>query len=145
MKVLIQKVESAKVSVENKIVGEIGKGLLIYVGFSSNFDEKKMEWLSKKILSLKLFENENRWEKTIMDINGEILVISNFTLFGTVKSGTRINFNKAQKPELAKENYDKFLKILKEKSSLKVESGKFGKRMKVTGNLIGPFNLILEK
>ena len=148
MRVLIQKVNSAKVIVDKKIVGDIENGILIYVGFSSDFNEDKLNWIVNKILSLKIFEddkNENRWDRNILDIKGEILVISNFTLFGGVKSGTKINFNKAQKPDIAKENYNKFIDILKEKSNLKVKSGIFGARMLVDANVIGPFNLILDK
>jgi D-tyrosyl-tRNA(Tyr) deacylase len=146
MKVIIQRVNFAEVEVNSKIVGKINKGLLIYVGFSKYYSKEKLDFIIKKILTLKLFMDENNERtKNIQEINGEILIISNFTLFGNVKKGKKINFNDALKPELAKKEYDYFITKIKEESNLKIETGIFGAYMKIKSEIDGPLNLVIEK
>ena len=140
MRVLIQKVKKASVSVNSKIVSEIKSGLLIFVGISKDFSDDKLEYMVRKILTLKLFDDLN-----IIDSKKEILVVSQFTLFGRVKSGTKIDYSKSKKAEDAKIIYDKFVDELKQKSGIDIKIGVFRAMMEV--NLIndGPTTILLEK
>jgi len=147
LRVLVQRVSESFVEVDSKIVGKIGKGMLLFVSFSSDdFGmEEKISWMAEKILKLRIFsDKEGKMNLSIMDILGEILVISQFTLYGNVKGQNRPSFVEALNPEIANEYYDRFVFALK-KSGLKVESGIFGAKMKVFIENDGPVTLILEK
>lgn len=145
MKCVIQRVKSSSVSVNSKIIAEIGIGLNILVGFSKNFDETKLDYMVKKISKLKLWSNEEKgFKKNIFDINGEILVISQFTLFGKVDSGTKPNFNNSLEFDKSKSAYEKFIFKLKS-LGLNVEQGEFGSMMNVKIENDGPVTFILEK
>lgn len=145
MKVVLQVVSKASVKVKNKTIGKINKGYVLYVAFSKDFKEEKSEWIIKKILSINLFKDGNRLCKNILDVKGDILVISQFTLFANVKSGRSVDFSKSQKYDLAKKNYDLFVKNLKKKTDLKVETGIFGENMKIEQTNEGPITIIIEK
>lgn len=149
MKLVLQRVNNASVTVENKIVGQIDKGLLILLGVSKDYSEKKLDWMVNKILSLRLWndtENENKgFQKNIQDINGDFLIVSQFTLFGDCTQGTKPKFNDSMPGEKAKEIYELFLKKLKEKTDLKIQTGEFGAMMDVKLENSGPITIILEK
>jgi len=145
MRALIQRVNGAGAEVERRLVGEIkGKGLLILLGVSKEDTEQDIDYLVRKILNLRIFNDENdKMNLSIQDIKGELLVISQFTLYADCRKGNRPSYDKAAGPEPAKELYELFLSKIK-KSGLKVEKGVFGANMQVNLTNSGPVTLMLE-
>lgn len=145
MRALIQRVNGSGVEVEGRLVGEIkGKGLLILLGVSKEDTEQDIDYLVRKILNLRIFNDENdKMNLSIQDIKGELLVISQFTLYADCRKGNRPSYDKAAGPEPAKELYELFLSEIK-KSGLKVEEGIFGANMQVNLTNSGPVTLMLE-
>lgn len=144
MKVFIQRVSGASVKVKNNLIGQIGQGLVVFLGVGVGDSEKEIEPMVKKILNLRIFENENeKFDKSILDIKGKILVVPQFTLFADCSKGNRPYFGEAAKPEIAKPIFEKFVQELK-KSGLKVETGIFGAKMEVELINDGPVTIILE-
>lgn len=147
MRVVIQRVNSSQVKVNNQIIGKIGKGLNLLVGIATTDIDTEIDWMVKKCLELRLFPAENgstRWEKSIQDIQGEILVISQFTLYGDCRKGRRPSFSNSAPPEQAEKLYNQFIEKLKT-SGLKIETGQFARVMQVSIENDGPVTLILEK
>jgi len=145
MRVVIQRVDNAKVIVDNKIVSEIGKGLLIFVGIEEKDNDEDIEWLAKKIVNLRIFEDENRlMNKSLIDVNGEILLVSQFTLHASTKKGNRPSFIKAAKPEIAISIYEKFKRVLALYSSREIKCGIFGEYMKVELVNNGPVTIFVD-
>jgi D-tyrosyl-tRNA(Tyr) deacylase len=157
MRVVIQRVKSSQVSVNGEVIGKIGRGLNLLVGISESDTETELEWIARKCLELRLFpesEGNDRWQKSIQDIQGELLVISQFTLYGDCRKGRRPSFDRSAKPEVAEGLYNKFVEQLR-RSGLWVETGKFGAMMEVAmlqqgaaqGAIAndGPVTLILDK
>lgn len=145
MKAVIQRVSSALVEVDKKVVGSISKGLLVYLGISKNFTEEKFNWMINKVLNFRIWNSERKgFDLSVSDIKGEILVISQFTLYGDCSKGLKPNFRDSQDFDKAEEIYNRFIEKLKE-SGLKVESGVFGAKMKVNSVNEGPVTLIIEK
>jgi len=143
MKVLVQRSLNSSVSVQNKIVGKIDKGLVLLVGFTYGDTLKDIEYLIKKVLNLRIFDDENGvMNKSVLDIKGEILSISQFTLYGDAKKGNRPSYVKALKSEEAEILYNTFNEKLKE--YIKVETGIFGSDMKVNILNDGPVTISLE-
>ena len=144
MKVVLQRVTSASVDVEGKTVGEIGSGLLVLLGVGQGDTEKDCERLAEKIVNLRIFSDENdKINLSLKDIDGEMLIVSQFTLYADCKKGHRPNFLNAAKPDEANRLYEYFISICREKVR-KVESGIFGADMKVSLLNDGPFTIILE-
>ena len=144
MKVVITRVTKANVKVENKLISEIKNGLLVLVGFTENDTEEKIEYMVKKITNLRIFDDENGiMNKSIQDINGEILSVSQFTLYGDAANGNRPSYIKALKGELAIKLYEEFNKKLNEK--IKTKTGIFGADMEVESINDGPVTIIIEK
>ncbi|MBD2310787.1 D-tyrosyl-tRNA(Tyr) deacylase [Desertifilum sp. FACHB-1129] len=148
MRVIVQRVQSSQVSVDGEIVGKIAKGLNLLVGISATDTETELEWMARKCLDLRLFPDpatpEGRWEKSVQEIEGELLVISQFTLYGDCRKGRRPSFDRSAPPEAAQALYDKFVEKLSQ-SGLKVETGIFGAMMQVSIENDGPVTLILER
>lgn len=145
MKLVIERVLKAKVEVEGKEVGKIDKGLLVLLGVGQEDDFVKADLLIEKLLNLRIFEDENKKiNYSIKDINGELLIVSQFTLYADCKKGNRPNFMEAAKPEKAEEIYEYFKKKCKEKMN-NVQSGIFGAKMAVSLINDGPFTISLEK
>ncbi|MCA9486780.1 D-tyrosyl-tRNA(Tyr) deacylase [Candidatus Woesearchaeota archaeon] len=145
MKILVQRVDEASVSVEGEKISEIGKGLLLLVGFSKNYSEEKLEYLTKKILKLRLWPSEKKgFDLNISDIKGELLVVSQFTLHADCSDGNKPNFTKALEYEKAEQAYEHFIAKLKN-SQLHVKTGKFGAKMKVKLINNGPVTIMLER
>ena len=133
MRVVLQRVEEASVEIGIKINGSIGKGFLILLGIEEEDKEEDIDWLIQKICKLRIFEDDaGKMNLSIQDIQGEILVVSQFTLFASTKKGNRPSFIKAAKPEIAVPLYDSFLSKIKKESGLKIDSGEFGADMKVS-------------
>ena len=144
MKAVIQRVSEAHVKVEGKIVGEIKAGLMLLVGIDEEDDNTDVNWLVQKILNLRIFgDNEGKLNLSVIDISGEILCISQFTLIADYKKGNRPSFIKAAKPEKAIPLFEYF-KTEISKSNLKVESGIFGADMKVALINDGPVTLLFD-
>ncbi len=145
MKVLVQRVLSSSVEVDNKIVGQINKGLLLLVGFTEGDTEKEIDYMVDKILNLRIFDDDNGiMNKSLIDINGSILSISQFTLYADTRKGRRPSYIKALNGDKAILLYDKFNDKLKEEN-IKVETGVFGADMKVSLINDGPITIMLEK
>ena len=144
MKVVIQRVSEASVKVNNEITGEISQGLLLLVGIEENDEKEDAEWLSKKILDLRIFsDEEGKMNRSVKDINGEILCVSQFTLIADYKKGNRPSFIKAAKPEKAVPLFEYFKGLIKS-SGLKTESGIFGADMKVSLLNDGPVTIVMD-
>jgi D-aminoacyl-tRNA deacylase len=144
MRVVVQRVNSSKVTVEDKIIGSIGKGLNLLIGISKEDTEEDLLYLKDKIVNLRIFEDENdKMNLSLLDVKGEILAISQFTLYGDCRKGRRPNFMEAEGGERAKALYERFVELLRE-TSLKVETGEFGAHMIVDIQNDGPVTLILD-
>jgi D-tyrosyl-tRNA(Tyr) deacylase len=144
MKIVIQRVSESYVKVDGKIVGEIGKGLMLLVGIDENDTETDANWLVQKILNLRIFGDEDgKLNLSVQDIKGEILCISQFTLIADYKKGNRPSFIKAAKPDKAIPLFDYFKQEIS-KSGLKTESGIFGADMKVSLINDGPVTIVMD-
>ncbi len=144
MKVVIQKVKSASVTVNEKLISEIEKGFLILVGIGQNDTQKDVDYITKKILNLRIFESEKGYfDKSIQDIDGEILFVSQFTLYGDCNKGNRPSFSHAMPPAQAKIFYQNFLDNFK-KLYPKIKDGQFGAMMQVELINDGPITIILD-
>ena len=147
MSVVIQIVKSSAVTIEGKVISKIGRGLNLLVGISPTDTDAELDWMRRKCLDLRLFpsdENSSRWEKSVSDIQGEILVVSQFTLYGDCRKGRRPSFTNSASPEIAEEIYDRFVEKLQQ-SGLSIASGQFGAMMEVKIENDGPVTLILER
>ena len=144
MRAMIQRVAEARVSVGEEIVSDIGPGLCIFLGIAVNDSEKDAESLASKIGSLRIFEDEQgKMNRSVRDTRGDLLVVSQFTLYGDCRKGNRPSFSAAAAPEPAKRLYDDFVQRLRQ-TGLKVATGEFRAHMKVALVNDGPVTLILE-
>lgn len=144
MKVVIQRVIKSSVRINNKEVAKIGKGFSILLGISKDDNFEKADYIIKKIYNLRVFSDENdKMNLSIQDINGELLIVSQFTLYADCKKGNRPSFINAAPPEEAEKIYEYFINECK-KNNLKVETGEFGADMKVELINDGPVTIILE-
>ena len=144
MKIVVQRVNQASVSVSEKVVGEIGKGVVVLLGVT-NFDTKEnADYLVKKLVDLRIFEDENgKLNFSLRDINGELLVVSNFTLYADCQHGNRPSFKDAAKPDLAEGLYNYFLEKCKSLLPV-VKEGVFGSHMQVSLINDGPVTIVIE-
>ncbi|WP_312751001.1 D-aminoacyl-tRNA deacylase [Epilithonimonas hominis] len=144
MRVVIQRVSEASVKVDNQIVGEIGKGLMLLIGVDESDENSDADWLVKKILDVRVFsDDQGKMNHSVKDINGEILCISQFTLISDYKKGNRPSYIKAARPDKAIPLFEYFKDEMK-KSGLKTESGIFGADMKVSLINDGPVTLVFD-
>ncbi|MDY0132655.1 MAG: D-aminoacyl-tRNA deacylase [Desulforegulaceae bacterium] len=144
MKAIIQRTNYSKVEVEDKIIGEIKKGLLVFLGVTHEDSEKEADYLADKIINLRIFsDNEDKMNLSLLDIKGEILVVSQFTLYADTKKGRRPSFVKAAKPEKAERLYNYFIEKLKGKG-IKPQTGKFQETMNVSLLNNGPVTIIVD-
>lgn len=148
MRIVLQRVKFSQVKINGEIVGKIGKGLNLLVGIATTDTEVELDWMARKCLDIRLFSDldsdSNRWEKSVTDIGGELLVVSQFTLYGDCRKGRRPSFDRSASPEAAKQLYELFVDKLK-LSGLKVETGIFGAMMQVEIENDGPVTLLLER
>ena len=145
MKVVIQRVKSSKVEVNNKIIGQIDHGILVLIGVAFNDEKTDAEWISNKVLSLRIFDDENGvMNKSLIDVQGNLLVISQFTLIASTKKGNRPSYINSAGHEIAIPLYEYFIKICEEKIVRKVISGEFGADMKVSLINDGPVTIVID-
>ena len=146
MKIVVQRVKEASVTVGNEITGVIQKGLLLLVGIHVDDTPEQMKWMCDKILKLRVFEDDDdKMNLSVTDVGGEILVVSQFTLYGDAKKGTRPSYIQAARPEKAEPMYEEMIQYFKDHSGLEIQTGKFGAMMDVKLVNDGPVTLILEK
>ena len=144
MRVLVQKCRNASVSVSGKIVGRCDFGLMLLVGFTEGDDSSNISYRVNKVLKLRIFEDENGvMNRSVMDVGGSILSISQFTLYGDTSKGNRPSYIKALNGERAKELYDSFNQELSK--SISVQTGEFGADMEVSFTNLGPTTILLER
>ena len=145
MRVVIQRVSKASVSVDGKISGEINSGLLILAGFEDSDTDEDIEWLSKKIVQLRIFSDDNGlMNLSVQDVGGSILLVSQFTLHAFTKKGNRPSFIKAAKPEIAIPLYEKFKSQLEKDIEKPVQTGVFGAMMNVSLVNDGPVTITID-
>ena len=145
MRIVLQRVVEASVKINESIKGSVDKGLLLFLGIEAEDNEEDIDWLVQKVSNLRVFEDENgKMNLSVKEIEGEVLVISQFTLFASTKKGNRPIFIKAAKPEIAIPLYEQFLQKIKSVSNLKVESGEFGADMKVSLCNDGPVTILID-
>lgn len=144
MRAVVQRVKSSSVVVDNEIIGNIGNGLLVLLGVAKTDKSDDAEYLAEKIVNLRIFEDENsKMNRSLIDIGGEMLVVSQFTLLGDCKKGRRPSFVNAAEPSVANELYEQFVVKVREKG-VSVKTGRFRALMDVSLTNYGPVTLILE-
>ena len=145
MRTVIQRVANASVTVESKVVAEIQKGLLVFVGIEEADTQEDLDWLVTKITQLRIFNDENEvMNLSVQDIDGDVLVVSQFTLHAATKKGNRPSYIKAAKPDFAIPMYERFVKTLESKLGKKVPTGIFGADMKVLLLNDGPVTIQMD-
>jgi len=144
MRAVIQRVKSAEVLVDGRVSGKIGNGLLVFVGVARGDGEEDISYLISKLPDLRIFEDTSgKFNLSLREINGEILVVSQFTLYGDCRKGRRPSFTEAEDPTLARDLYERFISRLREEN-IPVQTGEFQARMEVHLINDGPVTLILE-
>ena len=145
MKAVIQRVSSASVTIDNIISAEIQSGLLVFVGIEAADSQEDIQWLSSKIANLRIFADENEvMNKSVKDIDGEILIVSQFTLHASTKKGNRPSYIHAAKPEISIPLYEAFLKQMAIELGKPIQSGIFGADMKVSLLNDGPVTILMD-
>lgn len=145
MRIVLQRVKHASVSVDNEVIGQIQRGYMLLVGFGPDDNEETLDWMVHKVTNLRVFESEpGKMNLGLKDVNGAILSISQFTLYADVKHGNRPGFSQAAKPALASKLYDQFNAKLRA-TGIPVETGRFGADMQVDLLNDGPVTILYEK
>ena len=145
MRVVIQRVTKASVTVEGNVIGSIGQGLLVLVGVEDVDTVQDIEWLSGKIVNLRIFEDEvGVMNKSIKEVGGDVLLVSQFTLHASTKKGNRPSYIKASKPDFAVPMYEKFITQLEKDMEKSIQTGEFGADMKVELLNDGPVTIVID-
>lgn len=145
MRIILQRVSEAAVKINGEIKGEIGGGLLLLAGITATDTEEDLRWLSKKIVQMRIFEDEEgKMNRSLQDTNGDILLISQFTLFASTKKGNRPSFINAAPPAIAIPLYEKFISILEADLGKPIQTGEFGADMKVSLVNDGPVTILID-
>ena len=145
MRVVVQRVSQSNVKVSDDVIGEINEGLMVLVSFVDDDNNTDLEWMTKKIVNLRIFnDDEGKMNRSVRDIGGDILLISQFTLHGSTKKGNRPSFIKAAKPDFANVMYERFIKVLEQSLGKEIQTGEFGGDMKVSLVNDGPTTIIID-
>ena len=145
MRVVIQKVTQASVSIDNQIVGSINKGLLVLVGIEDGDTNEDIAWLSSKIVNLRVFDDDNGvMNLSVKEVKGEVLIVSQFTLHASTKKGNRPSYIKAARPEVAIPIYEAFIKQVESLLGKRVPTGQFGAMMQVSLCNDGPVTILID-
>ena len=146
MRVVLQRVREAHVTIEGKVVGEIGIGQFLLVGFKQSDTTDQVEWMADKVVGLRIFQDDaGKMNRTLADVDGSILVVSQFTLYGDVHKGRRPSFIDAATPETAIRLYERFVELLEARHPGKVATGEFGAMMDVSLTNDGPVTLVIDR
>lgn len=146
MKIVLQRVSEASVLVNNEQIGSIGNGLMLLVGVHEDDTEEQMQWLADKIFKLRVFDDKDgKMNLSVQDVEGEILVVPQFTLYGDYKSGNRPSYFEAAGPGKAESLYEDMISYFKKHSDLNIETGQFGAYMDVRLHNDGPVTLVMER
>ncbi len=146
MRVVLQRVREAHVIIEGKVVGEIGLGQFLLVGFKQSDTTDQVEWMADKVVGLRIFQDDaGKMNRTLADVDGSILVVSQFTLYGDVRKGRRPSFIDAATPETAIRLYECFVELLEARHPGKVATGEFGAMMDVSLTNDGPVTLVIDR
>jgi D-tyrosyl-tRNA(Tyr) deacylase len=144
MRCVVQRIKNGKVFVENEVVGETGHGLLVLCGFLETDTHEVIDWVANKVANLRIFPDENgKLNLSLLNVGGEALIVSNFTLYGDCKNGYRPNFSLSAKREISQPLYDYFVEKMKEK--VPSATGRFGEHMEMELYSDGPITVIVEK
>ncbi|MDR0420815.1 MAG: D-tyrosyl-tRNA(Tyr) deacylase [Prevotellaceae bacterium] len=145
MKTVVQRVSQASVTIDGKVKSQTGKGLMLLVSFEDADTVEDLSWLAAKVCKLRIFDDcEGIMNLSIMDIDGEMLIVSQFTLHASTKKGNRPSYIKAAKPEIAVPLYEKFIEIIESEAGKKVKTGTFGADMKVALINDGPVTIVID-
>ena len=145
MRVVVQRVSQSNVKVSGEIIGEINEGLMVLVSFVDEDNDTDLGWMTKKNINLRIFnDDEGKMNRSVQDIGGDILLISQFTLHGSTKKGNRRSFIKAAKPDFANVMYERFIKVLEQSLGKEIQTGEFGGDMKVSLVNDGPTTIIID-
>ena len=145
MRIVLQRVARARVTVEGRVTGEIGRGLLLLAGFTDGDSEDALAWMADKVVGLRIFpDDEGKMNRSVEEVGGGLLVVSQFTLYGDTRKGRRPSFVDAARPEIAIPLYERFVGLLRA-TGLPVGTGEFGAMMDVELVNDGPVTLILER
>ena len=145
MRVVVQRVSQSNVKVSGEVIGEIKEGLMVLVSFVDEDNDTDLGWMTKKIINLRIFnDDEGKMNRSVQDIGGDILLISQFTLHGSTKKGNRPSFIKAAKPDFANVMYERFINILEQSLGKEIQTGEFGGDMKVSLVNDGPTTIIID-
>lgn len=145
MKALIQRVISSSVKINGKTVGKIGPGLNVFIAVTHNDTEKEAEYIAEKTVKMRIFNDENdKINLSLQDVEGEIMVVSQFTLYSNCRKGNRPSFTDSAKPDKANELYEYFINYLRNTLNMKISTGEFGADMIVTIENDGPVTIILD-
>jgi len=146
VRVVLQRVSRAEVRIEGRVAGRIARGYLLLVGFSTSDEDPVLSWMADKIISLRLFPDaSDRMNRDLAEVGGDLLVVSQFTLYGDTRKGRRPSFLDAAQPDLAIPLYDRFVSLLRERAPGAVETGEFGAMMDVELVNDGPVTIWLER
>ena len=145
MRVVVQRVSQSNVKFSGEVIGEIKEGLMVLVSFVDEDNDTDLGWMTKKIINLRIFnDDEGKMNRSVQDIGGDILLISQFTLHGSTKKGNRPSFIKAAKPDFANVMYERFIKVLEQSLGKEIQTGEFGGDMKVSLVNDGPTTIIID-
>ena len=142
---MVQRVSRAWVRVDEILTGSIDKGLLVFLGVGRDDDDNDLEWVIGKVIGLRVFEDEEgRMNRSVREVDGGVLVISQFTLFGNLRKGSRPSFNRAADPEVAEKTYQRFLDGVEEQLGRSAEAGRFGANMQIDAVNDGPVTIVID-
>ncbi|NLM72740.1 MAG: D-tyrosyl-tRNA(Tyr) deacylase [Clostridiaceae bacterium] len=145
MRAVVQRVKRAEVRVEGQVTGKIGNGLLILLGVGQDDDQKDLAYLADKIMNLRIFEDsEDKMNLSVLDVGGQVLVVSQFTLYGDCRKGKRPSYSSAARPELAEKYYNEFIEYVRNNYKIQVETGVFQAMMEVDFINDGPVTLLID-
>lgn len=146
MRVLLQRVTASQVVIDDVVIGKIGRGLNLLVGIADTDTEAELQWMAQKCLEVRVFPDpeSGRFNQSVLDVGGELLVVSQFTLYGDCRKGRRPSFDRAAPPSHAEALYEQFVEKLRQ-SGLRVQTGQFGAMMQVSIENDGPVTLLLER
>ncbi len=145
MKVVLQRVSEASLKVDNCKYSEIGFGLFVLVGFTSDDTSEDLQWMSQKILNIRLFNDEQGvMNRSVIEIKGELLVVSQFTLMARTKKGNRPSYMDAAPPEIAIPLYEQFLTVMTNQFGKEIKTGQFGADMAISSTNVGPITIVID-